>query len=114
MRRFIGVLAAMAMVVGFAASAAAQDKAKIDQGAKLYDAQKCSICHSVAGKGNAKGPLEGVGQKYSAADLKMWLTMPKMMEEKIKATRKPAMKSYASLKADEVDAIVVYLQSLKK
>ncbi len=114
MRRFIGVLAVMAMVVGFASAAAAQDKAKIDQGAKLYDAQKCSICHSVAGKGNAKGPLEGVGQKYSADDLKMWLTMPKMMEEKIKATRKPAMKSYASLKPEEVDALVAYMQSLKK
>lgn len=114
MRRLIGAAAALAMVLGIAATAAAQDKAKIEQGQKLYEAKKCSICHSVAGKGNAKGPLDNVGSKYSAADLKEWLVNPKTMEAKTKSTRKPAMTSYASLKPEEVDALVAYLQSLKK
>src|SRR5687768_10526712 len=44
------------------------------QGQKVFEAQKCSLCHSVAGKGNTKGALDDVGSKYSAADLKLWLT----------------------------------------
>ena len=84
------------------------------QGQQVYEAQKCSLCHSVAGKGNAKGPLDGVGSKYSVAELKLWITSPADMAKKHNATRKPPMKSYASLPAADVDALVAFLQTLKK
>jgi mono/diheme cytochrome c family protein len=84
------------------------------QGQQVFEAQKCSLCHSVAGKGNAKGPLDGVASKYSAADLKLWLTSPTEMAKKHNATRKPPMKSFASLSAADLDALVAYLQTLKK
>ena len=84
------------------------------QGQKVFEAQKCSLCHSVAGKGNSKGPLDDVGAKYSAADLKLWITKPQEMAKKHNATRKPPMKSYASLAAADIDALVDYLQTLKK
>ena len=41
-------------------TAHAQDLAAAGQ--KVYETQKCSLCHSVAGKGNAKGSLDGVNQ----------------------------------------------------
>ena len=84
------------------------------QGEEVFQKQKCSLCHSVAGKGNAKGPLEGVGAKYSAAELKLWITNPAEMAKKHNSTRKPPMKSFASLPAADVDALVAYLQTLKK
>ena len=84
------------------------------QGPQVFEAQKCSLCHSVAGKGNAKGPLDGVGAKYSAAELKLWITNAAEMAKKHNAVRKPPMKSYASLAAADVDALVAYLQTLKK
>jgi mono/diheme cytochrome c family protein len=82
-------------------------------GQKLYETQKCSLCHSVAGKGNAKGPLDGVGKKHTAADLKSWITQPAEMAKKHNATRKPPMKSFASLPTADVDALVAYLLTLK-
>jgi mono/diheme cytochrome c family protein len=82
-------------------------------GQKIYETQKCSLCHSVAGKGNAKGSLDGVGKKHTAADLKLWITQPAEMAKKHNAARKPPMKSYASLPPADVDALVAYLQSLK-
>jgi len=91
-----------------AAAASAQDA-----GAKVYADQKCSLCHSVAGKGNAKGSLDGVGSKLSAADIRAWVTDAPGMTAKTKAERKPAMKAYKLDKADE-DALVAYLVSLKK
>jgi mono/diheme cytochrome c family protein len=90
---------------------AAQDlKAK---GEKVYADQKCSVCHSIAGKGNTKGALDDVGSKLSEADIRAWITDAKTMTAKTGASRKPVMKQY-SLPKDDVDALVAYMTSLKK
>jgi mono/diheme cytochrome c family protein len=94
--------------------ASAQDAAKIARGQDVYVAQKCGICHSVAGKGNAKGALDGVGAKLSADDIHQWIVNASEMTTKTKSTRKPPMKSYAHLPKEDVDALVAYVQSLKK
>jgi len=105
------VLLTVAIALVTAMPAAAQDlKAK---GEKLFVDQKCTLCHSVAGKGNVKGPLDGVGSKQSAADIRAWITDANAMTAKTGATRKPAMKQF-SLEKDDVDALVAYLTALKK
>ena len=109
-RLFVATLAAAALLV-VAGSAAAQD-AKVQKGQKVFEAQKCSMCHSV--EGTTKVPLAGVGSKLSAADIKAWITDPKTMAEKTKSTKKPPMKAYPSLPAEDLDALVAYMLSLKK
>jgi mono/diheme cytochrome c family protein len=84
------------------------------QGEKVFAAQKCSICHAVAGKGNKNGALDGVGTKLSADDIRAWIVTPVEMSKKHNATRKPPMKPFASLSQADVDALVAYLQTLKK
>ena len=111
--RLVLALATVA-VFGFAGAAHAQDKVLIEKGAKLYVDQKCSLCHAIDGKGNAKGALDGVGTKLTAAELTQWLVDPKGMTTKTKATRMPAMKTYPNLQKAEVEALVAYLGSLKK
>ena len=98
------------LVTAMAGAAAAQDAAA---GAKVYADQKCSVCHSIAGKGNAKGALDDVGSKLSAADIRAWIEDAPGMTTKTKAERKPVMKSYSLAKGD-VDALVAYLSTLKK
>ena len=105
------VMVTMALCVGIAALAAADD-AK-DQGEKVFADQKCSLCHSIGDKGNKKGPLDGVGAKLSVAEIREWITDAKGMTAKAKTTRKPEMKAY-SLANDDVDALVAYLITLKK
>lgn len=95
-----------------AGTARAQDAAKVKRGAQVYTEQKCSLCHSVGGHGNAKGPLDNVGTKLKADEIKQWIVDAPAMTTKANATRKPAMKKYA-LPAADVDALVAYLQSLK-
>ncbi len=105
------VLAATLVCLSAALPAVAQDlKAK---GEKEFVDQKCTLCHSIAGKGNVKGPLDGVGSKDSEADIRAWITDANAMTAKTGATRKPAMKQF-SLPKDDVDALVAYLSSLKK
>jgi mono/diheme cytochrome c family protein len=98
--------------VGVAAAAAAQD-AKVAKGQQVFADQKCGLCHSIGDKGNKKGPLDGVGSKLSAEDLRSWIADTKAMTAKTKATRKPEMKAY-SLPKDDVEALVAYLSTLKK
>ena len=110
-RVLIGIMSAAA-VVAFAGAASAQDTAK---GAKVYADQKCSMCHSIEGKGNAKGVLDGVGTKFKADEIRQWIVEPAAMAAKAKADRKPPMPAkYAALPKDELDALVAYLSSLKK
>jgi mono/diheme cytochrome c family protein len=94
--------------------ALAADSASVTKGAALYTEKKCQMCHSVAGKGNAKGSLDGIGDKLSAEDIKKWLTEPAEMTKKANATRKPAMPSFAKLPAADLDALTAYVSSLKK
>lgn len=82
-------------------------------GEKVYTAQKCNICHSVAGVGNKKGPMEDAAAKLSADEIRLWITDAPAMAAKTKAARKPPMKSY-SLPKEELDSLVAYIQSLKK
>lgn len=109
MRR-IFLLAALACLTT-AVTATAQDaKAKAE---KLFADQKCSLCHSIAGKGNAKGALDEVGSTLSADEIREWITDAKGMTAKTKAPRKPEMKAYTLAKED-VDTLVTYLSAMKK
>lgn len=105
------IVAAAVLCLAVVAPAAAQDlKAK---GEKLFVDQKCTLCHSIGGKGNVKGPLDEVGSKDSAADIRAWITDANAMTAKTGATRKPAMKQF-TLDKDDADALVAYLTTLKK
>jgi len=94
-----------------AVPAGAQD-AKVQKGMQVFAAQKCSQCHSIAGKGNAKGKLDDVGSKVSPAEIKEWIVDPVGMAAKNKKDRKPPMKKKAIPDGD-VDALVAYLSTLK-
>jgi len=109
MVRFVLCCALGLMLVGIRPAAAATP----EQGAAVFAAQKCSMCHSVAGKGNPKGPLDDVGRRLTADEIRAWLTSPKEMAAKHKADRKPPMRSFANLPKDDIDALVGYLQTLK-
>ena len=84
-----------------------------ERGAKVFAESKCSMCHSIAGKGNAKGSLDAVGTKLKGDEIRQWIVDPESMRQKTTAERKPLMKSYASLSKDDVDLLVAYLQTLK-
>jgi mono/diheme cytochrome c family protein len=99
---------------GRPALAAGQDAPQVEKGTAVYMAQKCSICHSIAGQGKKDLPLDGVGKKLSAAEIRAWIVTPKEMEKKTNSTKKPPMPDrYGKLPAADVDALVAYLVSLK-
>jgi len=100
-------------LLALAQIASAQD-AKVEKGIKVYAANNCKMCHSIAGVGNAKGPLDGVGSKLTVDEIKQWIVDPVGMTAKTKAERKPYMPKGKPLSAEDVDALVAYMASLKK
>jgi mono/diheme cytochrome c family protein len=107
----VASVAAMTVIAG---SAFAQNQAAVEKGMKVFTEQKCSLCHSVAGKGNPKGPIEEGVAKFSADEIREWLVHPQTMRDKTGADRKPPMKAFATLPKDDLDSLVAYLVSLKK
>jgi mono/diheme cytochrome c family protein len=90
---------------------AAQDAAR---GAKLYADQKCAVCHSIAGKGNAKGPLDDVGSRLKADEIREWMTDPAAITKRTNAARKPPMRAYPDLSKQDLEDLTAYMLSLKK
>jgi len=91
---------------------AAQDQAEIDRGMKVYASQKCMICHAIDGQGNAKGPLDTVGDKLTADEIRQWIVNPADMTAQAKAERKPPMRAYPKLPPEDLEALVAYMLSL--
>src|SRR5437867_7316326 len=112
MMRRLAVLVVLSLGLGVAGpraeETAAPNAEKVAKGQQVYAAQHCSMCHSVAGKGNPKNPLDDVGSKMTADEVKKYIVNPKS----VKADSK--MKAYSSLPADDLDALVAYLQTLTK
>jgi len=111
--RFVNRVCGFVMLALFASAigANAQD---LDKGAAVFAAQKCSLCHALDGKGNAKGALDEVGSKLKAEEIRQWIVTPAEMAAKVKAERKPAMKAFPNLPKEDLDALVGFLQSKKK
>jgi mono/diheme cytochrome c family protein len=89
-------------------------EALIEAGRKVYEAQKCASCHQIAKRGNSRFPLDGVGSKLSAEQLRRWMTHTTEMEAAL--PRLPAIRMSEirfRLNARELDALVAYLASLK-
>src|SRR6266566_7172145 len=96
------------------AASAGQDAAQVKKGQDVYTAQKCQLCHAIAGKGGKSSPLDGVGTKLKAEEVREWITNPTQASAKAKSTKKPPMPAkYGSLAAADLDALVAYMQSLK-
>jgi mono/diheme cytochrome c family protein len=105
-------IASVCGAVLFFGSHASADEAQVQRGVKVYAAQKCSICHSIAGVGNKKLALDGAGAKLSAEQIEGWIVNPKEAATKAGSTAKPPMRAYPNLPKDDLDALVAYMKSL--
>lgn len=110
----LGWLVAIALIGSPLAARSAAAQTPAEKGAAVFASQKCSLCHSLDGKGNAKGALDSVGTKWTAAEIRQWIVNPAEMTAKANSTRKPAMKAFPNLPKDDLDVLVAFLASKKK
>jgi cytochrome c len=102
------------LVIALASAVGQTPVPQIEAGRRLYVAEKCSVCHLVAGQGNKRYPLDGVGRRLTAVELRRWFTHTVEMEDRL--SKQPAIRMSSrkyKLSDPELDALVAYLQSLK-
>lgn len=107
-------VAIVTLLLAAAQNLGAQDRTQIERGMKVFADQKCSACHSIAGKGNQKGALDDIGSRLTTDEIRAWVVNPAEMTKKTKAERKPPMRAYPNLAKEDLDAIVAYVAGLKK
>jgi mono/diheme cytochrome c family protein len=74
---------------------------------------RCTVCHSVAGRGNPNGPaLDGAGSRLTRDEIKAWIRTPVEMARRRGSTRKPSMVPYPEFSDDELDALAGYVAGL--
>lgn len=79
----------------------------VELGIRVYEEQRCAVCHSIAGVGSPRSPLDGVGSRLTTEEIRLWIVDPQEMRPGI---RKPA---YDDLPDDELEALVAYMESLR-
>ena len=82
-------------------------------GRAAYDRHGCAGCHAIGGQGNPRGPLDGVGRRRSPEALRDWIIASEGVRPNLSASVARMKQTYASLPAQELQALVDYLASLQ-
>lgn len=89
------------------------DPKRIAAGRRVYEQQICTRCHSVAGEGNPRNPLDDVGAKRPAEELYNWIIGADSLQDALPASVFKVKQVFGELPGDDLDALVIYLQSLR-
>jgi mono/diheme cytochrome c family protein len=89
------------------------DPQQLAKGRAVFDENHCARCHSVAGKGSPRSPLDGVGSRLSRAELHIWVTGAESVREELSPRAITAKQRYAELADEPMAALLDYLSSLK-
>jgi mono/diheme cytochrome c family protein len=88
------------------------DPALLAAGRGVYDGQGCSMCHSIAGQGNPRNPLDGAGARHDPAALRDWIIGADALGDQMSARTRRTKQDYRDLSDADLDALVAYMQSL--
>lgn len=83
-----------------------------DRGRAVFAEQNCFSCHAIAGEGNPRHPLEGVGKRRSPAELREWILGIGVAADELPASIVRRKKRYRTLTDDDLAALVVLLSRL--
>ena len=91
----------------------ALDPKHIEAGQQIYEQQSCARCHSIAGQGSPRNSLDGVGARRTAIELREWIIGADALQEELPAYASKFKQAYRELPDDDLDALIIYMQSLR-
>jgi mono/diheme cytochrome c family protein len=94
-----------------ASIAPAVDAALVESGRRVYAEQGCVRCHAIAGRGNPRSPLDGLGARLGAAEIRRWITPHQ--EPAASSDSFQARHADRTLTEPQREALLVYLRSLR-
>lgn len=87
--------------------------AALARGRAVLEAQGCLRCHSVAGQGSPRLPLDGVGARRDRAALEAWTLALPTVADQLPARARNSKEDYRALPRQEIDELLDYLESLR-
>jgi mono/diheme cytochrome c family protein len=84
----------------------------IERGRQVYAEQGCSSCHAIAGVGNPRNPLDGVGGRRNHAELIEWVTGAGSTVDQLAPAVLRRKQRYRDLPQESMNDLVAYLGSL--
>lgn len=87
--------------------------ANVERGRGIYGQQKCATCHSIAGEGNPRNPLDGAGTRWDANELRDWVTGDGVAREVLSQAIIKRKQRYKNITEGDMNALVAYLSELK-
>ena len=82
------------------------------RGRAVYAEQGCASCHAIAGAGNPRNPLDGVGARRDRSELFEWATGTGAAADQLSPATVRRKERYRALSSNDLDALVAYLTSL--
>jgi len=89
------------------------DPERIEAGRKVYEERGCAICHTIAGEGDNQYPLDGVGGRMNAAQLRDHIAPPDAMRPKFPEAVFEIKSDYRDMPDGEMNDLLEYLSSLR-
>lgn len=89
------------------------DRSVADRGRALFDEQGCARCHAIAGRGNPRSPLDGVGARRAADDIRSRIVAAPSVRQEMSASVIRAKERFLDLAPSDLDALTEYLVSLR-
>ncbi|ODU47987.1 cytochrome c [uncultured Aquimonas sp.] len=98
-----------------AASVAADgaDAALLARGREVVLTNDCLMCHSIAGEGSPRSPLDGVGSRLSETEILHFAIADESVQDDLSPRAIKAKRDYAELPQEDLQAMAAYLASLK-
>lgn len=82
------------------------------RGREVFVEQNCMQCHSVAGEGSPRSPLDRSAAELDAAQLRAYTVGDQSVADELAPRVLSAKQRYQQLPDEDLDALVAYLQSL--
>ncbi|MBE5315451.1 MAG: cytochrome c [Xanthomonadales bacterium] len=89
------------------------DAARLARGRAVLEANDCLMCHSIAGEGSPRSPLDGVGSRLSETEILHFAIADESVQDDLSPRAIKAKRDYAELPQEDLQAMTAYLASLK-
>ena len=82
------------------------------RGRVVFEEQGCTGCHSAAGAGNPRLPLDGVALRRSRASLRAWTTGDASLADSLAPATLRRKQEYGRMPAADLEALLTFLEGL--
>jgi cytochrome c553 len=83
-------------------------------GLRVFRASNCERCHSVAGVGSPRYPLDGVGSRRSQDELRAWTVGAASVQDSLSPSALRAKQRYQQLSAEELRLLLFFMARLSE